>query len=681
MWIVTVLALFSFTLNFAFAKKSIKDFEVFTLESDLNKIEIGQNEILFAETIHRANTEIKKDKIDLAPLKKIQKNFNPHFVDYKPFIDYLVVLKKTNTIKSCINILKKEQNNQFLLKQNIEKFCHRHLFKKFNSIVKGDFTRFLNFQWYLENYLSYFVSQRRFKKFISYLNQVKDKKRKTYLKQSITQYYLQNNFAPREDLKNFLTINGKMFKLIENNKEKYLKYDLVWRNFFVKNIRAAYALPESKEKGDKIKKISQSVNNVLVNTNGTMNKDFVYDKILPFTLYLIRNKLYFQSRILLNTLNKKYPYGEKNRNDYIFSYLWSYVANNQYKSAFNYITKKNLLDDFDQLESRNQYWISIALSKLKKNKTADTYLKRLIKTHPISFYSIMARERLELKMSGRKISSLTKNLYTKSSGALNITINSNLYSKIVRTKAWLSIKSFPLLNYEINNITRAYDDFINTIEVKNRKNHISQFHYSLSKLCQDNFNYLVSFKVIYAGLEKQKLSLDYRFLKLLFPAPYLNLIAGLEHKIDPILLLSLIRQESSFNPYARSRVGALGLMQLMPKTAKRMSRRYKKSDLTNPIINMSLGTKYLSLLLKRYQNNILYTLSAYNAGERNIDSWSQEYFHNQSFLKNLETIPFRETKKYVKLIYRNMYFYNKINSIEKGIFSKKSTSRYLGFKR
>ncbi|MEE2671212.1 MAG: lytic transglycosylase domain-containing protein, partial [Bdellovibrionota bacterium] len=151
---------------------------------------------------------------------------------------------------------------------------------------------------------------------------------------------------------------------------------------------------------------------------------------------------------------------------------------------------------------------------------------------------------------------------------------------------------------------------------------------------------------------------DKKVLEILFPTPYFHQIKKeIDKEFDPVIALSLIRQESGFNRRARSRVGARGLMQLMPATARRFKRRLKTSHLYNPSTNINIGTKYFNNLLNRYDNNLVYSLAAYNAGEHRVDRWQSDFLSNDSILKDIENIPFRETRKYVKLIFRNIFFY------------------------
>jgi soluble lytic murein transglycosylase len=167
-------------------------------------------------------------------------------------------------------------------------------------------------------------------------------------------------------------------------------------------------------------------------------------------------------------------------------------------------------------------------------------------------------------------------------------------------------------------------------------------------------------------------------LMLLYPLRFFEDIKYFASKenIDPNLVLSLVRQESAFNPYAKSLVGARGLMQLMPRTAKHLDRSIKPSDLFEVRGNLSVGTQYLSFLLKKYDYNLVYTLAAYNAGHGQVDDWIKRYKTDNELIF-MDVIPFQETREYVSSILRNYYWYQQIN----GDQSKSSILQRIGEKQ
>ena len=156
--------------------------------------------------------------------------------------------------------------------------------------------------------------------------------------------------------------------------------------------------------------------------------------------------------------------------------------------------------------------------------------------------------------------------------------------------------------------------------------------------------------------------------ELFYPADYISMIVQESAKqwLDPYWVLSLIRQESAFDPTAISSANAYGLMQLLPATARRTAREIglrspAASRLQDPNLNIRLGTRYFADLLKKFGGRIEMALASYNAGPERVQEWVNEggYEDDAEFV---ETIPFSETRNYVKVITRSYWFYQKLYS-------------------
>ena len=133
--------------------------------------------------------------------------------------------------------------------------------------------------------------------------------------------------------------------------------------------------------------------------------------------------------------------------------------------------------------------------------------------------------------------------------------------------------------------------------------------------------------------------------------------------IDPYIAAGLIRQESVFNPNAISRVGARGLMQLMPETGQLIAKRedvgrISASDLYNPAINIKLGMNYLAQLIGQF-GKIEYAAAAYNAGPGRARQWIAER-GSLEMDEWVESIPFTETRGYVQGVLRNAANYRRL---------------------
>ncbi|MGE0764548.1 MAG: tetratricopeptide repeat protein [Bdellovibrionales bacterium] len=155
---------------------------------------------------------------------------------------------------------------------------------------------------------------------------------------------------------------------------------------------------------------------------------------------------------------------------------------------------------------------------------------------------------------------------------------------------------------------------------------------------------------------------------LLFPQPYRESVmaAADQHSVPAELLFAIMRQESSFNPRARSPADAFGLMQLLPEVAADAAPiakvAYERAeDLFNPFINIPLGAFHIRQLWDRFDGQFILAVASYNASERAILTWLRMRYHGDT-TTFIEDIPYEETRGYIRLVMRNMIFYKLLNS-------------------
>jgi peptidoglycan lytic transglycosylase len=141
-------------------------------------------------------------------------------------------------------------------------------------------------------------------------------------------------------------------------------------------------------------------------------------------------------------------------------------------------------------------------------------------------------------------------------------------------------------------------------------------------------------------------------------------------ELDPSLLAAVIYAESRFRD-ATSHAGARGLMQITPQTARYIARlsggtAFEQGDLATPQINISYGAYYLRYLLRRYGDNTVLALAAYNGGEGNVDRWIVEAsLSERAFV--IDQIPFAETREYVTRVLDARESYREKYSRELGL--------------
>jgi soluble lytic murein transglycosylase len=199
--------------------------------------------------------------------------------------------------------------------------------------------------------------------------------------------------------------------------------------------------------------------------------------------------------------------------------------------------------------------------------------------------------------------------------------------------------------------------------------------------------------ILYVGSRLQDLG-EYKYLirlmarfpfvetvhHLRYPYAYWDIVEPVsqQHDIDPLLVLSVMREESTFDPGAKSGAGALGLMQLMPQTAFHLNRNLhlkltNASHVWNIKNNIHIGAFYLSTLVKEF-GSCAYALAAYNAGEERVRKWIQKGNY-KSIDEFIEDIPYSETRKYVKRVMTTLFEYKRFSGNNEAIKNAEEMGR------
>lgn len=149
--------------------------------------------------------------------------------------------------------------------------------------------------------------------------------------------------------------------------------------------------------------------------------------------------------------------------------------------------------------------------------------------------------------------------------------------------------------------------------------------------------------------------------RLFYPLPYRDSIVTYAHRegLDPLLVAAVARVESKFYPRARSNQGALGLMQLMPDTARlaagHLGLPFEPDRLYNPDYNLRLGSWYLARLLEEF-GDVNPALAAYNGGRGHVHEWLNGGVWDGSYA-NLRQVPFPETREFVRRVRQDYRIY------------------------
>ncbi len=356
-------------------------------------------------------------------------------------------------------------------------------------------------------------------------------------------------------------------------------------------------------------------------------------------------------------------------NDFVFQLLWADIIRDEYQLAERTLNHHKILTNLNDYNTRIKYWTAKVLKKQNRRAQAISIYENIITDDPMTYYAILASKDLTRVNPDNP---LIQRYLATSISAPEKYINHQrtdysdyFRAAVARVNIWPKLGmghwSYDEINHLLSSNIKSHltnDNLSQSISGQLlKKQLIRDFTYALNS----HQEFLQTFRLVNNSLRSGTITMADINLNDLFPLAYSGDIQGVSTNVDPIIILSLIRQESAFNPKAISSAGARGLMQLMPATARMLQRNVRPRQLEDPQLNIRLGIQYFSKRLNQYEGDLIFTLASYNAGAHRVNRWRAEVFQHDDPLKIIETIPFRETRNYVKFIYRNMFFYRLIN--------------------
>jgi soluble lytic murein transglycosylase len=295
-----------------------------------------------------------------------------------------------------------------------------------------------------------------------------------------------------------------------------------------------------------------------------------------------------------------------------------------------------------QYSSRWSYWQAVAQQHMTGERQTDTFA-RISKER--SYYGFLASDQMGLPYS-----------MNYEPANIPVSVRADLLSKpeVQRMKELVFHK-------ELRSARQEWNRYFLRINEKQR--------YALAYLAQE-WQWHLQAIISAAKLKK------FNDLELRFPMDYYRLYHRFTQrsKIPLNWALSITRKESAFNRFARSGVGARGLMQLMPKTAletaKYIQQKYSGTkDLNIPETNISLGTAYLAQMRDRFGSRI-YATAAYNAGPHRVKKWLKFRGHLPLDIW-IELIPFKETRNYVQTVLEYGVVYDVLANLQPKLLQEK----------
>ena len=309
-----------------------------------------------------------------------------------------------------------------------------------------------------------------------------------------------------------------------------------------------------------------------------------------------------------------------------------------YELAAKYFTNFSIsLKDDVWHQSSGAFWAARSYAKLNRYQDINFWLNKAAK-NPNSFYGLLSSNILGIKEP------------------INWKSEVNIKSKKIDLFSLPSGKRIQAL-IQIGSPIQLEDEIIYLNSVMNKNVAASSLDIA------QHFNLAYTQLKIVSTLQKYDVKLPTRFF---YPTPIWQPLNGF--RLEPELIYAFMHQESRFNENAKSHKGAMGLMQVMPSTAKFIStnkqvKRNNSSILMEPEINIDVGQEYIEYLLKlkSVNNNLIYLTAAYNGGPGNLQKWQREINYLNDPLFFMESIPSRETRWFIEKVLTKYWIYKNKN--------------------
>ncbi len=298
------------------------------------------------------------------------------------------------------------------------------------------------------------------------------------------------------------------------------------------------------------------------------------------------------------------------------------------------------------IKTRANFWLAKTYKNAQKDKESNQLYEKLIEEDPFNFYSLLANHEMDREIQSNQPLNKPAQFAVTTCDWLEKTQETDLINSYIQT--------------ESQNLVQTKNDSIDEWT-------------SLLRCAGRTGNYSLAFEKFNSMPQKLRNRVINEYPELLFPNPWKEIVmqAASKHKVEPELIYAIMRQESSFNPRARSPMDAFGLLQVLPEVANIVSRKHGRAiasyeDLYKPELNIPIGAQLLRSLSQKHDDQLLLTIACYNADERAVLGWVKSRYQDD-VTEFIEDIPYEETRSYVKLVLRNYIFYKLYFSEKKSV--------------
>ena len=341
---------------------------------------------------------------------------------------------------------------------------------------------------------------------------------------------------------------------------------------------------------------------------------------------------------------------------------WVYYRTGRYREAGESLRALAELHD-SEFEPQALYWMGRA-GEQQQQSEAQEYYKKLCQRHRFTYYCQLARERAKtLPVADAPLEVTVASVEPLKDGetAAPVVTRADIAQQTAYRRA-IELKTLGLdadAAQEVAVLTDRYSrDPDALVALSTMLNEVGAYHQAL-RLARARFR---------DQLERTGGTFAPSLWNVAYPTGLLPTIKLQGAKgVDPYLIAAIIREESQYDVKAVSRVGAIGLMQVMPATANNVAQRVGlpavgREDLFDQETNIRIGVRYVEQLLEQFSGNLVYTIASYNAGPLAVGNWIAQY-RGQGQDEFVELIPYQETRQYVKRVLRTYREYVRLGGL------------------
>ena len=345
----------------------------------------------------------------------------------------------------------------------------------------------------------------------------------------------------------------------------------------------------------------------------------------------------------------------RKRQDALWRMTWIYYEQEEYIQVLSTLEKLLRISKGDVERARARYWKARVYEQLQQSGKAQDIYQELVQDLPLSYYGQLAKARLL-----QPVSILNVGMFEEDASFHNTISSKELWQDLHYRKALelVGLQLFLEAGEELKALTKRSTS---------KSENLNQIITTAEQTGSYDFGIRLAIRHFGHKLKKGLVPRSSHIWKGAYPTGHIPTIQQyVPSGIDPYLVAGLIREESLYDSRAISRVGALGLMQLMPKTANRVARRLglnppSQSELFNAQTNIQLGANYVGQLVQEFKGNLVYAVAAYNAGPHVVRRWiAQDPDADPD--EFVERISYRETRGYVKRVLGSYRVYRALSS-------------------